>query len=311
MGFLFTTRCSGISATYATVGGMFLALAGMNGLLLHETKNFTPSAAATLPPQAISTTSSNSNSSSNTVLSGPTERATATIPATPQESNWTGVVNSFHEAFAAWKLLLNDPNTQIRNTVRMNGMFWFTVSGTQMTLLPLLMVGPRALDATSAANAGLAMSAAEIGGCFAFMSLVSFVSAQPMAYLADKYGKVPTILGGCGLLSCSMLALPLTTSAHAASFALPVLPLLPVLPDYTPVLVAVLLPFALGNTALNATPTALMADLTEPAVRAQALSLLRTSGDLGLLLGKLRHYCAVIVYCNVYSCCIFFIIILL
>ena len=202
----------GIGQTYATVGVMFLTLAAMNGLLLHETKNFT-----SLPSKV------SSESKKDTIIIDAT--ATTTVDAGDYKSSVksekdntsakidVGVLGSFNEAFSAWKVLWNDPNKQLRHTVTMNGLFWFTLSGTQMTLLPLLMVSPAVgVDLNTAVTGGLAMSAAEIGASFAFMSLVSFVSAQPMAYLADKYGKVPTILGGCTLLSCSMAALPLTTT---------------------------------------------------------------------------------------------------
>jgi hypothetical protein len=66
---------------------------------------------------------------------------------------------------------------QLRQTVAMNGLFWFTMSGTQMTLLPLLMVSPE-----------YTLSSYEIGGSFAFMSLISFMAAQPLASIADTMG---------------------------------------------------------------------------------------------------------------------------
>lgn len=286
---------TGIGQTYATVGVMFLTLAAMNGLLLHETKNFTSLSKIEAPHIIDAAGASKSDNNSDIYRENESEKKNSFAQPTTftqdedKDNNVStkpdkpdvGVLGSFNEAFSAWKVLWNDPNKQLRHTVTMNGLFWFTLSGTQMTLLPLLMVSPAVgVDTYSAVTGGLAMSAAEIGASFAFMSLVSFVSAQPMAYLADKYGKVPTILGGCGLLSCSMAALPLTTTLEWS------LPFATGMPAYTPALVAVLLPFALSTTALNATPTALVSDLTEPSNRAQALSLLRTAGDLGLLLGK-------------------------
>ena len=267
---------------------MFLTLAAANGLLLHETKNF-PAPTLTTPNNTKIIDIPVNNSGAAAVISTDSDdRISGTASTQVKEKAGlklpeavdTGVLGSFSEAFSSWKVLWNDPNKQLKHTVMMNGMFWFTLSGTQMTLLPLLMVSPSLGVDMASASSGFAMSAAEIGASFAFMSLVSFVSAQPMAYIADNYGKVPTILGGCALLSCSMLALPLTTTLEWT------LPFATGLPHYTPALVAVLLPFALGTTALNATPTALVADLTEPSSRAQALSLLRTSGDLGLLLGE-------------------------
>jgi len=128
--------------------------------------------------------------------------------------------------------------------------------------------------------------------------MISFFASQPLAFLADRYGKVPNILVGCTLLSGSMFALP-----HAVTLMTPVVAYLqgavgavavataagavPVgeIGSSAAVLAPVLIPFALGNTMMNAVPTALMSDLTTAETRAQGLSLLRTSGDVGLLFG--------------------------
>jgi hypothetical protein len=233
---------------------------------------------------------------------------------------------------AAWKELWKDPNVELRNLVKLNGLLCFTMAGTQFTLLPLLMVSPLATTAAAAAAAagvdlgvaetagaavdhslvGLGMSAPEIGVSFAFMSLVSFFSAQPMAYLADKYGKIPSIVSGGLLVTSSIFALPFTRNSQAFFDHFSSLPgeygaggalesaaaaasacseaLLSVgdwLPAFlaVPPLLLVLVPFSLGTTVLNSTPTALMGDLTDTKDRAQGMSLLRTSGDLGFLLG--------------------------
>lgn len=107
------------------------------------------------------------------------------------------------------------------------------------------------------------------------MSMVSFLSSQPTAYLADRYGKIPSQLAGCALIAASMAAVPHATTLYE--------------------LLAATAPMALGATTMNVTPQALIGDLTAPADRAQALSLLRTAGDIGLLVGAgltglLSHY---------------------
>jgi MFS family permease len=97
------------------------------------------------------------------------------------------------------------------------------------------------------------------------MSVISVASSQPIAIVSDRFGRELAIVGGSALVCASMVAIPL-----ASSF---------------PQLLACIVPLSLGSTALTAAPVALTADLTHPKDRAQALSLLRTAGDMGLLLG--------------------------
>jgi MFS family permease len=52
-----------------------------------------------------------------------------------------------------------------------------------------------------------------------------------------------------------------------------------------PELLAVLVPVAMGSSALQVVPTAYVTDLVPVTRRAQALSLFRTCGDVGLLVG--------------------------
>eukprot|EP01034_Spumella_vulgaris_P036978 gene36978-45613_t len=52
-----------------------------------------------------------------------------------------------------------------------------------------------------------------------------------------------------------------------------------------PELIMALTPLAMGVSMMNSTPTAMVVDLTNSHERAQALSLMRTMGDIGLLLG--------------------------
>jgi len=218
----------GIPATYGIVGGLFVLLAAVNSRLLEETR-------------VVQVSSSSDRAG--------------------EKDEDKGILGSFHTAYSSWYQLLHSSNRQILNVVVLNGLYWFTLSGTQMTLLPLVMVNQ---------HFGLQLSAYEIGGCFAFMSVISFASAQPLAYLSDKYGKVPLMLIGCTMLSGSMFSLPLLASIGSTSM------------DLLPIL----LPFALGSTIMNSNPNALMANETTSDTRSQGLSLLRTSGDLGLLLGS-------------------------
>jgi len=160
--------------------------------------------------------------------------------------------NSFAVARVEWKELLKD--TRIRDVVILNGCYWVALAGTQLTLLPVFMV-----------SEPLSLNAEHIGMIFSGISIISVLSAQPSASLADKYGKVPSMLLGTGLLSLSFAMVPMTTSFE--------------------MLAAACVPLALGSTMLSSVPTAHISDLTTPAKRAQALALLRTAGDMGLLSG--------------------------
>ena len=104
-----------------------------------------------------------------------------------------------------------------------------------------------------------------MGIVFSALSLVSVLAAQPSAYLADVYGKVPSLLVGTGLISMSFAIIPAMNSFEGLLFAMG--------------------PLALGSTFLSSVPTAYLSDLVPEHKRSQALALLRTAGDVGLLSG--------------------------
>ena len=158
-------------------------------------------------------------------------------------------------AITAWTKLLKQP--AMRDVVLANTAYWVGLSGTNLTLLPLFMVGP-----------DLHLTATQIGLCFAFSSSVSVLMSQPIAYLADKWGKEKCIFGGLGVLGTSMALLPTAATSFES-------------------LIFMLAPLALGSTCLSAVPTALVGDFADPGDRSQALALLRTAGDVGLLVGAI------------------------
>ena len=124
-----------------------------------------------------------------------------------------------------------------------------------MTTLPLLMISPV-----------FTLTASQIGQSFALMSVCSVVTSQPVAIVADKLGKTSTMFGGCSLIATSILTLP-----YASTY---------------PELLLTLIPLSIGSTILQSVPTSLLADLTSSSSeRAQGQSLLRTSGDIGLVVG--------------------------
>lgn len=176
--------------------------------------------------------------------------------AIPQPGNPPGHhPTALRTAITAWTKLLKQP--AMRDVVLANTAYWVGLSGTNLTLLPLFMVGP-----------DLHLTATQIGLCFAFSSSVSVLMSQPIAYLADKWGKEKCIFGGLGVLGTSMALLPTAATSFES-------------------LIFMLAPVALGSTCLSAVPTALVGDFADPGDRSQALALLRTAGDVGLLVGAI------------------------
>ena len=87
----------------------------------------------------------------------------------------------------------------------------------------------------------------------------------PAAWLSDKLGRKAVVVPASAALAGAALALPLA-------------------PSYESFMGAVAL-WAAGTTMLGSAPTAFVADITSDAERGQALALLRSSGDAGLMIG--------------------------
>ncbi|KAI2503680.1 sugar transporter [Fragilaria crotonensis] len=169
--------------------------------------------------------------------------------ATNHSSMW----NATKTAVGQWAPLL--ASQQIRNVVIINGFYWVALAGAQMTLLPLLLTDPN----------GLAMTATGVGQVYMGMSLVQVLGNPIVAKSVDRLGKVPAILCGCTLISASMAVLPLATDLTAVALTLGL--------------------WSTGSTLLSTAPVAYVSDLTDDETRAQAIALMRTSGDVGFLVG--------------------------
>lgn len=194
------------------------------------------------------TTSSSSSSSSSSSTAASSSSNAATMPT----FNIRGVFKSFSTASTAWRALLKIPD--VRDVCMLQTAYWMALAGVQMTTLPLFMVSDT-----------LHMGAAEIGQSFAIMSVCSVLTSQPSAYCADKVGKIPTTLVGAGLVTASMMFMPYASTSNE--------------------LLGVLVPLSVGSCILQSIPTAYLADLIPAEQRSQGLSLLRTCGDVGLLVG--------------------------
>jgi len=170
--------------------------------------------------------------------------------------NSNPLLSSFHLAYTSWRSLLQ--HESIQSLVALNSLYWFVYSGAQMTLLPLHMV-----------HDAMQLSSAEIGMCFAYSSVVSLATANVFASLADRmvWGKYKVVALGTACISSSIFLLPLANSFEE--------------------LLLYATPMALGATALNASPVALITEQCKALKEKpeQGLALYRTSGDLGLLFG--------------------------
>jgi MFS family permease len=212
---------AGISYAYFMVGGMFAGLALLNQTLIKETLR---------KQKPFVSSDINSKKEEEPKLS-----------------------NAFQLAYSSWKKLFMT-SSDVRNILLLNGSYWFTLSGAQLTLLPLLMISP-ALD----------LSISQIATCFGMMSITSFGMSQPLATLCDKYDKVYVSCGGCLLIASSCIAIPFVSSYYE--------------------LLAALVPLAIGSTIINTAPPSHMANICTEKDRSQAVSLLRTVGDVGFLGG--------------------------
>lgn len=219
----FLVEFVGISSAYFIVGGMFAGLALLNQAIIKET------------------------------FRGANQSVQVSVPVDGDKAVQQKLSDAFKVAYDRWKELFTT-NPDVRNVLLLNTSYWFTLSGAQLTLLPLLMVGPT-----------LNLSVSQIAMCFGMMSITSFLLSQPLASLCDKYDKVYVSCGGCTLLATSCLTIPYVSSFYE--------------------LLGALVPLAIGSTIINTAPTAHMANICTEKDRSQAVSLLRTVGDIGFLCG--------------------------
>ena len=160
---------------------------------------------------------------------------------------------SFENALGQWIPLLSQPT--IRAVCAMNGFYWMALAGSQMTLLPLILTDPE----------GLAMTATNVGQVYMGMSMVQVLGNPILAKIVDKVGKVPGIVTGCTLISTAMATLPLCDDLCQMAGILGV--------------------WATGSTLLSTAPISYVSDKVDDKNRAQAIALLRTTGDVGFLVG--------------------------
>jgi hypothetical protein len=155
----------------------------------------------------------------------------------------------------------------------MNGFYMLTLSGTQFTLLPLILTGGGESVTTTAV--GFALSSSEVGQLYMWMSAVQVLGNQAAGRFADTAGKGSAIILGGALTSFGMAGVPIVCTYFSASGdAINI--------DWA-ILAASLGIWSLGGTLLSTSHVAAVSDLVGSNHRSQALALLRTAGDAGLL----------------------------
>ncbi|CAD7950657.1 unnamed protein product [Amoebophrya sp. A25] len=183
-----------------------------------------------------------------------------------------GVANHFLIVETAPKLLQGDLNIAINQTwnhwkdlwqsvemkqlLALNAAFWISSAGGHATILPLILIGPQ-----------FNLDVGQTGLVFAALAGVQVLGAPPLAFLCDTWGKEKVLVAGASLLAASMGCVPLLSNG------------------LDPQAVTVFGLWALGTAAFGAAPNSLISDIVRPAQRGQGLSMLRTSNDLGYLLG--------------------------
>ncbi|OEU12515.1 MFS general substrate transporter [Fragilariopsis cylindrus CCMP1102] len=237
----------GVNPTFYLVGGSFLLLGGINSILLDETmsKPWGSNGSKYKFPW---------HHQQQQLDSGSTTSSSSSINDEDDDNN-SSIKQAFHDALGQWKPLLSIPT--IRNVCIMNGFYWVALAGAQMTLLPLILTDP----------SGLAFTATQVGQVYMGMSLVQVLGNPIFARVVDKVGTVPGIVGGCSLISVSMYTLPLCD------------------PNQIEQMAVVLGCWATGSSLLSSSPIAHISNHIDDSKRAQAIALLRTSGDVGFLIG--------------------------
>ena len=152
-----------------------------------------------------------------------------------------------------WKTLMGDP--RIRDITMLQCGYWFVLSGSQMTLMPLMLVGDQ-----------FQMSASHIGGVFAASSVISMVCTPLSAKVLDSVGQMRAVVPACLIIGSAMAVVPF--AHHDVSKFL-----------------GLFFVWTTAGTLLSGGPVAYVSNISAPEDRSQALALLRTGGDVGMLGG--------------------------
>ncbi|KAL9186705.1 hypothetical protein ACHAXT_005943 [Thalassiosira profunda] len=194
----------------------------------------------------------------------------------PESSLAATISEALKDTAEQWSSLVADP--KIRPVFVMNGFYMLSLSGTQFTLLPLILTGGGVATSTGTA-AGLALAASAVGQLYAAMSVVQVLANPAAGRFADRVGKKPAIVVGGTLTSLAMASLPVIVSYYTGGATLSDV-------DW-PLLAGTLGVWSLGGTLLATSHVAAISDAVDDSRRSQGIALLRTAGDVGYLCGAI------------------------
>jgi DHA1 family multidrug resistance protein-like MFS transporter len=169
----------------------------------------------------------------------------------PQNNKSTSLKEEFQLMSSQWRPLLQDQ--RMRSVLTMHLTYWSVQSGCTWTLLPMM------------AHENFQLSTSSLGSMFALMSCVGIICMKPAAWVSDKFGRKLAVVPASALLAASLACMPFAQSHEQ--------------------LLALIVTSSIGATFFQATPQAYVADISSEQTRGQALALLRSAGDAGLLIG--------------------------
>ena len=217
----------GFSGTFNSVGASYMLIAAANFMFVKEIER---------PVQPCV----------------PSPQAGSAAPAAAQPSVETEASPKV-SVFRQWRRLAK--NKDVLNITLLNGGYWFVLSGSQMTILPLILVGD-----------DFGFSASMVGSVFAGMSAIGVVMTPLAARLIDSVGQVQAIIPACVIVGGAMALAPTVSDPFG--------------------FLGLVAAWTTAGTVLSAAPTAFITDNVAESDRGQALALLRTGGDIGMLSGS-------------------------
>lgn len=140
---------------------------------------------------------------------------------------------------SVWGRLLRDP--RIRNITALSGAYQFVYAGTQMTVLPLMLVGST-----------FALDPSTIGAIFAGTSVVSVLSTPVAARVLDRVGYLNAIFPASAAVGVAMTMVPFATESDSLA------PFLSLVAAWT-----------VAGAVLSGGPTAYISSIASPADRNQ------------------------------------------
>ncbi|CAE7234799.1 unnamed protein product [Symbiodinium natans] len=167
-------------------------------------------------------------------------------------SQSSSVQEMLRQMISQWRSLITDG--KLKMLMLLNAVGLAAHAGSNFTLLPLMLAGDH-----------FAMSPAEIGSVFAAQAAISVFGTGPAAMLIDKLGPERVIVPAILVTSFSMAAFPMAGDLLQAGILLAA--------------------WQLGRTVLNSAPTVLAANSVPKESLPQCMAMLRTTGDLGFMLG--------------------------